>query len=246
MKFHTLVLEGDYKAEKDRHHPPAYTKEDYLRRKWIESRPPLHNRSFYLCRMVEEELKGIDIDGSGKITICAHQIRSVPGGEKYICNRDFKVSMYYLDQVEIDTIADADEDAEPMVLWGILRNAMLDIAKRNYCSEDVIGKIEGAFDHIVSRRFVREDRIGKLTKRDGDTGMTAYVERVLSAETGEGWRIRIADRKGVTCRQETMDGGTRYVDRLGSQLYAKAEWCGDMFVIYERFGKEVFHISAHS
>ena len=93
---------------------------------------------------------------------------------------------------------------------------------------------------------MREDRIGKLTKRDGNTGMTAYVERVLSTETGEGWRIRIADRKGVTCRQETMDGSTRYVDRLGSRLYARAEWRGDMFVIYERFGKEVFHISAHS
>ena len=79
MRLHTLVLEGDADAEKNRPHPPAHTKQDYLRRKWIESRPPLRNRSFYLCRMIEEELKGIAIDGSGKITVCAHQIRYARG-----------------------------------------------------------------------------------------------------------------------------------------------------------------------
>lgn len=60
MRLHTLVLEGDKNAEKEKdekHLPPVYTKSDYLRCKRIESQPPLHNRSFYLCRMAEEVRK---------------------------------------------------------------------------------------------------------------------------------------------------------------------------------------------
>lgn len=109
MKFQTLVLEGDRKTEKEKkeEHLPVYTKSAYLHRQCIENRPSLYNRSFYLCRMIEEELKGVDIDGSGKITICAHHVRLVPGEEKYICDHEFHISVYYLDQEEIDAIENA-------------------------------------------------------------------------------------------------------------------------------------------
>ncbi|MCI8688589.1 MAG: hypothetical protein HFF57_09870 [Lawsonibacter sp.] len=245
MKLHMLVLEGDRSAEKKQReaHPPVYTKSGCLRRKWVENRPPLHSRSFYLCRMITEELKGIDIDGSGKITVCAHQIRLVSGEEKYICDHRFHISMYYLEPEEIDAIDGADEDTEPMVMWGILKNTMLDIARRNHCSKDVAEKIEQAFEHIINSNFVREERIDKLTKRAKGTGFTAHVFRTLSAETGEGWHLNITDQKGDVRCQETIDGGIRYVDRLGSRLYAKAEWRGNTFVILERFGKEVFSIT---
>ena len=90
---------------------------------------------------------------------------------------------------------------------------------------------------------MREERIDKLTKRAKGTGFTAHVFRTLSAETGEGWHLNITDQKGDVRCQETIDGGIRYVDRLGSRLYAKAEWRGNTFVILERFGKEVFSIT---
>ena len=92
----------------------------------------------------------------------------------------------------------------------------------------------------ADNHFVREERINKLTKRSKTNGLTAHVYRILSAETGEGWHIKIADRKGRVYCQETLDSGTKYVDRLGSRLYAKAEWHGNTFVILERFGREVF------
>ena len=248
MRFHTLVLEGDKKAEKEKkeEHLSVYTKNDYLRRKWIESRPPLYNRSFYLCRMIEEELKGVDIDGSGKITICAHQVRLAPRKEKYICDHQFKISIYYLEQTEINAIEEADKETEPMVMWRILRNALLDIAQRNQCSTDIQKKIEIAFERIINSHFIREDHIDKLTKRDKATGLVAHIYRVLSSETGESWYIKIAAPKGNVLRQETIGSSTGYVDRLGSQLYVKAEWRGDTFVIIERFGKEVFSLSVSS
>lgn len=245
MKFHTLVLEGDKKTEKEKieAHPPVYTKSAYLHRKRVENQPPLYNRSFYLCRMIEEELKGTAIDGSGKITICAHQVRPVPGNETYICDQNFHISIYYLAQEEITALEKADKDTESMVMWEILRNTLLDIAQRSHCHEDVCKKIETAFAHIANNHFVREERIDKLTKRSKTNGLTAHVYRILSAETGEGWHIKIADRKGNVCCQETLDSGTKYVDRLGSRLYAKAEWRGNTFVIRERFGKEIISIS---
>lgn len=243
MKFHMLVLEGDKEAEKKKEHLPVYTKQEYLRRKWREDRPPLHNRSFYLCRMIEEELKGVDLDGSGKITICAHRNRLVPGREKYICDEKFHVSIYYLEQAEIRQIEEADKDTEPMVVLEILRNALLDIARRNQGSEDTAEKIERAFEGIISHHFVREERIDKLTKRSRSTGLTAHVYRVLSAEVGEGWYLKMTDRKGNILSQETMGGDIRYVDRLNSRLYAKSAWRGNTFVMLERFGREVFSIS---
>lgn len=243
MKFRMLVLEGDKKAEKDKPHLPSYTKNDYLRRKWIESRPPLQNRSFYLCRMIEEALKGVEIDGSGKITICAHQSRMTPGKEKYICDRYFHISIYYLEQAEIDLIEESDKDTEPMVILEILRNALLDIAQRNKCSLDITEKIKQSFEWIVDNKFTREDHIGKLTKRSKDTGLTAHIYRVLSAEVGEGWYVKVVDKKGNIICQRTLGEKTRYVDRLNSFLYAKAEWRENTFVIFERFGKEVFTIN---
>lgn len=246
MKFHKLVLEGDKNAEKEQKesHLPVYTKSDYLRRKRLQSRLPLYNRSFYLCRMIEEELKGTEIDGSGKITICAHQTRYVSGNKKYIHVQDFHVSIYYLKPEEIVAIEEADENIEASVMCEILRNALLDIARRNHRPADITEKIEKAFEHIINSHFVREERIDKLTKRGNHTGLTAYVYRVLSAETGEGWYLKIADRKGSIYCQETIDGDTRYVDRLGSRLYAKAEWRENTFVILERFGKDIFSITA--
>ena len=119
---------------------------------------------------------------------------------------------------------------------------MLDIAQRSHCPEDVCKKIETAFAHIADSRFVREERVDKLTKRSKTNGMTAHVYRILSAGTGEGWYLKIADNKGSICCQEILDSGTKYIDRLGSRLYAKAEWRGNTFVILERFGREVFSI----
>ena len=244
MRLHMLVLEGDQTAEKEKReeHLPVYTKRDYLRRKWIESRPPLHARSFYLCRMIAEELRGIDIDGSGKITICAHQVRHRPGNEKYICDRECNISIYYLEREEILALEEADEDTEAMVMWEILRSALLDIAQRNHCADGVMENIRASFEHIVSSHFVREEPIAKLTKRNKNTGLTARLYRVLSPEAGEGWYLKIADRKGTVHCQAVIDDGTQYVDRLGSRLYEKAEWRGNTFVILERFGKDVFRI----
>lgn len=244
MKLHTLVLEGEHKSEKNKSHFPVYIKKDYLRRKWIERRPSLHSRSFYLCRMIEEELKGTEIDGSGKITICAHQIRYVSGNEKYIHFQDSHVSIYYLEPEEIIAIEEADENIEASVMWEILRNALLDIARRNHRPTDITEKIEKAFEHILNSNFVREERIDKLTRQANHTGLTAHVYRVLSAETGEGWYLKIADRKGNIYCQETIGSETRYVNRLGSRLYAKAEWRESTFVILDRFGKDIFSINA--
>lgn len=244
MKFHTLVLEGDKVIEekKKEEHLPVCTKSAYLQRKWSKCLPSLRNRSFYLCRMIEEELKGIDIDGSGKITICAHQVRIVPGEEKYICDRKFNISIYYLEQKEIDAIEKATKDTEATVIAEILRAALLDIAQQNKCSEDITKKIERSFECIINSHFMREERIGKLTKQSKSTGLTAHVYRVLSDEVGEGWHIKITNRKGNVLCQESIGNNIRYVDRLGSRLYAKAEWRGDTFVILERFGKDIFSI----
>lgn len=243
MKFHTLVLEGDNRAEKDKPHVAAYTKKDYLRRKWFENRPPLRNRSFYLCRMIEEALKGVDIDGSRCITICAHSIRLFPGNDKYICDQEFHVSVYYLEQEEIIAIEEADKDTEREIILGVLRKSLLDIAQRNSRSEDVIKRIERAFEWIISIDFVCEEAISKLTKRSKGTGLIARMYRVLSAETGEGWYLKIIDKKGAVICQKTIGPHLGYVNRLDSRLYARAEWQGDTFVIFERFGKKVFSLS---
>lgn len=197
-----------------------------------------------MCRMIEEELGGIDLDGSGKITICAHNVHTYPGEEKYICDSNFHISIYYLEQEQIDVLDKvADDGDESPVIAGILQDSLLDIARRNNCPEDVTRRIESAFDHIIDSHFVREERIVRLSKRSGNTGLAAQVYRVLSEEQGEGWYVKIADQKGNILRKEAIGNGTRYVNRIGSRLYAKAEWRGDTFVIMERFGKVVFSIS---
>ena len=103
-----------------------------------------------------------------------HTFCHFPGNEKYICYHELNVSIYYLEQEEIIAVEEADKDTEPMRVGKILRNALLDIAQRNQCAEDVVEKIQMAFKHIANSRFVREERIDKLTKRAKNTGLTAY------------------------------------------------------------------------
>ena len=149
---------------------------------------------------------------------------------------------YYLEQEEIDAIENAAienvGDTETVVMAEILRNALLDIAKRNHCSEEIINKINSAFENIFNSHFVREDRIVRLSKRS-KSGITANVYRVLSKEVSEGWYIKFTDRKGNVRHLEDLGVGT--VCRLGG-LYAKAEWRGDTFVIIEDFGKVMISI----
>lgn len=247
MKFYTLVLEGDKNTEKETEQKtenlPRYSKSAYLHRKQIENRPPLFNRSFHLCRIIEEELRGIDIDGSKTITICAHQNRLHPGNEKYICDNYFHVSIYYLEPEEVYALNEAKQDMDSTVIGEILEHTLIDIAHRNNCSEDIIQKMESAFISIANHHFMREERIDKLSKRAKDTGLAAHIYRVLSAEVGEAWYIKITDRKGTVICQENMGTNPGYVDRLNSRLYAKAVWRKNTFMILDRFGNEVFHIS---
>lgn len=239
MRFHMLVLEGDREAETKREPPAAFTKRAYLDRKWRESRPCLRSRSFYLCRMVEEELRGLELDGSGKITVCAHRTGRMPGQENYIQDRGAQVSVYYLEEAEIRRLEEADKDAEESVILEILRHALLEIAQQSHCPGETAARIREAFERIAASRFTREEPIARLTKRSKTTGLTARVYRVLSAREGESWYVEITDRSGAVLLRETLGEGTRYVDRLSSRLYAKAEWRDDAFVILERFGREV-------
>ena len=132
--------------------------------------------------MIEEELKGLDIDGSGKITICAHQIRNVPGNEKYICFQNAHVSLYYLEQEEIATIGEADSDTEPMMIWKIVRNALLDIAQRNHCPKDVTEKIEKAFEHMSREFFHNILQRNREIERETMLGIEREVEGFVSPE----------------------------------------------------------------
>lgn len=124
-----------------------------------------------------------------------------------------------------------------------MKNSLLDIAKRNNCSNNIIQKIEQSFEYIANNNFTRKEQIDKLSKHSKKIGLTAHVYRILSAEKGEGWYIEITDRKGTVFCQETIGKTTQYVDRLNSHLYTKAEWRENTFVILDRFGNEGFKIN---
>ena len=241
MKFHKLILEGDKDIEnkitKDLH---INTKNQYLNYKLNKRKIPLYNRSFYICRMIEEELKGIEIDGSGKITVCAYNNHL--GSEKYICNKNFNISIYYLEQEEIKTLEEVKPDIEATVICNILKNSLLDIAKQSNCSNIIIQKIEQSFKCIANSNFIRKEHINKLSKHSKRIGLTAHIYRILSAEKGEGWYIEITDKKGTIFCKETIGNNTQYVDRLNSYLYSKSEWRENTFIILDRFCNEVFNI----
>lgn len=56
-----------------------------------------------------------------------------------------------------------DAGTESAVIAEVLRDSLLDIAQRNNRSEDVIRRIEDAFEQIADSHFVREERIAKLS-----------------------------------------------------------------------------------
>lgn len=97
--------------------------------------------------MIEEELKGIDIDGSGKITICAHQLH---------------ISIYYLEQEQTDAIEK-------------IKNAFECIINNHFVREERIAKLTkrskstGLTAHVyrVLSEEVGEDWYVKITDRKG-------------------------------------------------------------------------------
>lgn len=219
MKFSTLVLEGDRKAEKK------------------SGGKYLYCQYFHITRMLSELLKGINLDGSGKLTVIAVP---APNEKKYIQSKSFNVSMYYLEENEIDLIRDERKIEDTMVLQ-ILVNALLDIAEKNNCDEFVIEKIKDAATLIRKNNFVYSEKINRLSKKSKCHGVSANVYRTFSKEVGEGWNIRLIDSVGNTIYVGNMINTPSYVDRLNN-YYSKATWVDRRFVVFDRFGKEVYDL----
>ena len=224
MRFSTLVLEGDTKEEKK-------LGKEYLYCKY-----------FHITRMLSELLKGIDLDGSGKLTVVA---KPASNGEKYIQSKLFNASIYYLGADEIDLIANITKCTEDITVLQILINVLLDIAKKNNCDEFVKKKIKDAADFITENEYVISEKINKLSKKSKCYGVSANVYRTFSKEVGEGWSTRLVDLVGNEIYTENMVNSPSYVDRLNN-YFSKAIWADKKFIVFDRFGKEVYTLDISS
>lgn len=214
MKFSTLVFEGE-KTEKQ-----------------LGSKC-LYCQYFHITRMLSELLKGINLDGSVKLTVIATPAPK----EKYIQNKFFNVSMYYLDENDISLIK-AKKTDDSIVLQ-ILVNALLDIAKTNNCDEFIIKKINDAATLIKTNNFVYSEKIHRLSKKTKRYHISANIYRTFSKQVGEGWDIRLMDLAGNTIYAGNMINTPSYVDRLYN-YYSQSTWIDTKFVVFDRFGKEVY------
>lgn len=223
MKFSTLVLQGD--KEKER------LKKEFL-----------YSKYFHITRMLSELLKGIELDGSGKVGVVA---KPSPNGEKYDRCEFFKVSIYYLEEDEIDLIKNAAKGNEDSTVLQILTNALLDIAEKNNCDESVRKKIQDASDFIVENKYVISEKIKKFSKRSATYSVSANVYRTFSKELGEGWSIRLLDSARNEIYAESMVEIPSFIDSINNH-FAKAAWEDKKYVVVDRFGRESYSLDISS
>ncbi len=189
-------------------------------------------KGFHIAQMYLYFLgKKFILDGSEKITVFVKYKKE--DEEKYVNFDYFGVSWYYLENEEIDAYLNAKSNEEAdLILCGYLRNTLLDIARKNECSREIIDKINYAYDMVVRNNFTLSYEISKLSKTNRTLGYRALVFRNMNRDIGEVWSVKVIDKKNndKVVYEEYLNKPPSYI--YGSYCYRSSRWEDNCFVLF--------------
>jgi len=214
MKLNQLIVQGNKKLEKNSGLKPLFWKFHHITELFIEFLPK------------------IDIDGSSKIVIYAD--KNQQDTSKYICDKYFGVSIYYLEENQIEELKNEQTDE---CMTRLVEESLIDIAKRNDVEDSIIYVIEETADKIRNLQYSTRKRITKLSKKSPCGSFRVDVYRCLSRELGESWFVEIEDKNKRLLRKQWITEVPGHLDRL--DFFKKSIWEDGKFVLKDNLDKTV-------
>lgn len=223
MILRDLVFENDHRLEKR------------------EGKTPVFNRGFYIAHLYLYYLgEKFVLDGCGKLTIFVKIMekptRKLYFDKKYYYDKYEGVSCYYLDTQDAEAYFNAgNTDKADLLLFNYTHKALIDIAEKSGCGNNVIDRINYAKKEIIQDGFSLSYEVSKLSKYDRSKKYRALVFRNINKDVGETWSVKIIDVKSnKVLIEEYLSECPTYV--FGAGRYQKTCWKDNKFILSDNQG----------
>lgn len=214
-KLALLVIEGDREYEKTH--------------KVI----PVNWQAFHVIEIFMHFLPKIDLDGSSKLSILFRKKKDTE--QQYMQSDYFGVSIYYVDEAEMDRQRGLKREEEGDYYLNIIVDTFKRIAKIQGRDADIENVIDETAQKVRDNHFELTLPIKKLAKSSADGQFRANVYRHISNQ-GESWYVEIRDKnKNLSRHNIDLLKKPSFISQTG--VFSQSEWEGDCFVVKEKFGR---------
>lgn len=214
-KFSILVIEGDRDYEK------------------THNVVPVNWQAFNVIETFMHFLPKMDLDGSSKLSILFRKKKDTE--QQYTQSDYFGVSIYYVDEAEIDRQRGLKKDEKEEYYLNIIVNTLKWIARAQGSDAALMKIIDETAQKVRDNHFELTLPVKKLAKSSADGRFRANVYRHISNQ-GENWYVEIKDKnKNISRHNIDLLGKPSFVSQTG--VFSQSEWEGNRFVIKEKFGR---------
>lgn len=215
MKLSKLVLEGDKKIEK------------------LNKANPINFQSYHVTEIFMNFLPKIDLDGNDKLVIYFKEKPEFE--ERYVCDKDFHVSWYYVDRSDIDKLKKLDKNTLNEYYLNIIARTLKDIGQQNNCGEEVFTIIEETVQKVIKSNFELTQKINRLSKVSQDKQFKSKVYRHIDNQ-GEIWYVELEDNNKNIYKYDIMKKPS-HISKL--DFYKKSQWKNGEFILLNKLDQVV-------
>lgn len=214
-KLALLVIEGDKNFEK------------------MHNVIPVNWQAFHVIEIFMHFWPKIDLDGSSKLSILFRKKKDTE--QEYMQSDYFGVSIYYVDEAEIDRQRGLKRDEEEEYYLNIIVDTLKRIAQIQDRDADILNVIDETAQKVRDNNFELTLPIKKLSKSSADGQSRANVYRHISNQ-GESWYVEIKDKnKNLSRHNIDLLKKPTFVSQTG--VFEQSKWEGNRFIVLDRFGK---------
>lgn len=215
-KFALLVIEGDKNFEKTHNVIPVI---------W---------QAFHVIEIFMHYLPKIDLDGSSKLCILFREKKDTE--QQYMQSDYFGVSIYYVDEAEIDRQRGLKKEEEEEYYLNIIVDTLKYIAKINNRDGEIFNIIDETAQKVRDNNFDLTLQIKKLSKASANRQFKANVYRHINNK-GESWYVDMIDKKNKNTSRICIDllQKPTFVSQTG--VFVQSKWEENRFIVSDRFGK---------
>ena len=214
-KLSILVIEGDRDYEK------------------THNVVPVNWQAFNVIETFMHFLPKMDLDGSSKLSILFRKKKDTE--QQYTQSDYFGVSIYYVDEAEIDRQRGLKKGEEEEYYLNIIVNTIKWIARTQGSDATIMNIIDETARKVRDNHFELTLPIKKLARSSADGQFRASVYRHISHQ-GESWYVEIKDKnKNISRHNIDLLGKPSFVSQTG--VFSQSEWEENRFVIKEKFGR---------
>lgn len=198
---------------------------------------PINFQSYHIIEIFMNYFPKLELDGSSKLVI---YFKEKPDNEEqYMKNDFFGVSWYYVDKEKISKLKMTKKEELSEYYLEIIVEVLKAIACKNGREKALFGIIDEAATSVRESKYELFQRVKTLSKTNDDKKVKANVYRHVSS-LGEMWYVEFEDGDKNISRYELMKKYS-FVSKI--DVFKKARWEKDTFILVDKFDKVIAKVS---